>query len=77
MTVPKISLAECRKAVAALVGVVAMVVSSGVLTGQALTVCEAILAFATALGVYAVPNRAPAGPVVSPIVQTTVTGGKP
>jgi hypothetical protein len=47
---------EIRKAVAALVGALAVVASTLSLSGTALTVVNAIIAAATALGVYAAPN---------------------
>lgn len=58
------SLAEVRKAVVAVVGVIALLASSGTLSGTAKTVVDVILAVATALGVYVTPNGAQRPPAV-------------
>lgn len=50
------SLAEMRKAGAAVGGVAAMLIAQGVLHGTAEHVVEAVLAVLTAVGVYQVPN---------------------
>ena len=50
------NLARYRKFIAALLGVIAMVVASGALHGSALVVCNVVLAGATAAGVVALPN---------------------
>lgn len=54
-------LAIARKAVVAAVGVTALLVSEGVLSGQPLAVAQAVIAVATAFGVWRVPNAAPLG----------------
>lgn len=65
------TVAEIRKTLTALVGLVAQVVALGVLSGTALHWAQLVLAGATAVGVYVVPNgtKAPtpaAPPVVPP-----------
>lgn len=52
-------LAEARKALAVVAGIVAQVVALGVLSGTALHDVQAVLAVLTAVGVYAVPNKPP------------------
>jgi ABC-type lipoprotein release transport system permease subunit len=54
------SLADVRKALVAIVGVAALLVSAGVLHGTAETIANTILAVATAVGVYVTPNGAAA-----------------
>lgn len=58
----KQKLAEARKAATAVAGLVAMAVTAGVLHGRALDVAQAVLAIATAAGVYVVPNAGPTKP---------------
>ena len=58
--IPK-TLAEIRKAVAAAAGVAAVIVANGLLSGTAQRWTTAGLGVATFLGVYVVPNAAPAG----------------
>jgi hypothetical protein len=53
-------LTTARKALIALVGVVAQAVSLGVLHGTVLAYAQVVLALATAVGVYVVPNKAAA-----------------
>jgi hypothetical protein len=53
-------LSEVRKALVALVAVVAQVVAWGVLSGTALTWAQLVIAVAAAAGVYTVPNAKPA-----------------
>lgn len=48
-----------RKAIVAVVGGAAELVALGVLHGTALAVAQAVVAVATAAGVYTVPNVAP------------------
>lgn len=50
------NIAEIRKALVAILGVVAMIVSSGLVHGTALAILNGALGLATALGVYGVPN---------------------
>ena len=50
---------RARKAAVAVVGVVAMAVTAGLLNGQALVVAQAVLGLATTLGIYTVPNAPP------------------
>lgn len=64
MSIP--SLAQIRKAVVAVVGVAALLASTGTLHGTAETIVNAVLAVATALGVYATPNAAAAPPPSDP-----------
>jgi hypothetical protein len=52
-------LAECRKLLAAVVGLAGEAVATGVLHGRAEQVCQAVIAVGTVLGVYAVPNAPP------------------
>jgi hypothetical protein len=52
-----------RKAIVAVLGLAATLVSAGVLDHTAEAIVDGILAAATALGVYAVPNE-PAPPTV-------------
>lgn len=52
------------KAIAAVLGTAAMVVSAGVLEENTEIVVNAVLAIATALGVYSVPNRPAQTPTV-------------
>jgi hypothetical protein len=54
---------KIRKALVAVLGGAAMVVSTGVLEENAEIIVNALLAIATATGVWAAPN-APAKPVV-------------
>lgn len=57
MKLPKLpSLAEAKKTAVTIVGVAALLASSGLLHGTAKTVVDAALALATALGVYGVKN---------------------
>lgn len=49
-------LAEIRKALVAGCGVIALALSAGLVGGTARTVLTTVLAVATALGVYVVPN---------------------
>jgi hypothetical protein len=58
MTLPK--LAEARKAVVAVLAAAAEILSAGLLHGTAAHVVQVVLAVAAAVGVYAVPNKAPA-----------------
>ena len=51
------AIAKYRKFVTAAVGCVALVVSYNLVSGSAQSWLVAILAVATALGVYAVPNK--------------------
>lgn len=57
--------ASARKALVAVVGVVAQLVAVGVLSGSALHWAQVVLAALAAAGVYAVPNKpaAKAAPV--------------
>ena len=48
---------EYSKAITAVVGLVAMLISTGVLDGSAQLYVNAAIAALTALGVYAVPNK--------------------
>lgn len=50
--------AEARKAAAGVVGVVAEIVATGVLHGTAAHVAAIVIAAATAVGVYQLPNKA-------------------
>jgi len=50
------TLAEARKGLAAVAGVAAEAVALGVLHGATLNIAQLIIAAATAVGVYAVPN---------------------
>jgi hypothetical protein len=52
----KTKLAEARKTLVAVLGVVAQAVSLGVLHGAALHGAQVVLAVATAAGVWAAPN---------------------
>ena len=51
-----LSVAEIRKFLVAAIGVAAEAVSSGLLSGTAAHVASAVIAVATAAGVYVVPN---------------------
>lgn len=53
-------IAKARKTAATVVGFVAEGIALGVLHGTALSVAQGVLAVATALGVYAVSNKAAA-----------------
>ena len=64
MKLPK--LAEVRKVAVAVVGVVAQVVALGLLHGTALHWAQVVVAAATAVGVYGVPN-APKAAVVAEV----------
>ncbi len=59
--------AEVRKTVAVVVGLVAEAVASGVLSGTVLHVAQAVLAVATAAGVYLAPNRKPVSTETVPL----------
>ena len=66
MTMP--TLPEIKKTVVAVLGVAALLASSGLLHGTAEAVVNGILAVATALGVYGVQNApapAPFGPLAA------------
>lgn len=52
-------LAEARKAVVAVVGALAEIVSLGLLHGRALDIANVVITLATATGVYVVPNYTP------------------
>ena len=54
-------IARARKFLVSVVGLVAMLVASGALHGTAQNVAQAVIAVATALGVYAAPNAQPRG----------------
>lgn len=54
------ALAEARKAIAAVTGAVAIIVSTGALNGTAETLVNTILALASAVVVYLVRNDTPA-----------------
>jgi hypothetical protein len=56
---PKV-LSEARKAIVAVLGVAATAVANGLITGTAVKWVSVAIAVATALGVYAVPNKPPA-----------------
>jgi uncharacterized membrane protein len=60
------TLAEIRKTVVAIVGLVALLAASGTLSGTAKSIVDAVLAVATALGVYVTPNGSAAKPVAPP-----------
>lgn len=49
-------LAQSRKAIAGAVGGLAQLVAAGVLHGNALLVASGVIAIATGLGIYHVPN---------------------
>lgn len=71
-----VSLQKYSKLIVAVLGVLGLLLSQGLLAGNAATVVSAILAVATALGVYQVPNvtPAPAHAVVSePFSAPTVS----
>ena len=69
----KVSFGEIRKAVTAAVGVAAEALDAGLVHGTAAKVVGAVIAIATVLGVYAVPNRVPA-PVKTAAPAATKTG---
>jgi hypothetical protein len=49
--------AEMRKAIVAVVGVVAQAIALGILSGDALHWAQVIVALATAVGVYGIRNE--------------------
>lgn len=56
----KLSLAEVRKFVVAVIGLVVEAVNAGLFTGTAAKIAAVVIAAATAAGVYVVPNGAKA-----------------
>lgn len=75
MTFPKITLSEVRKAAVAICGATAEGLSLGLLHGNLETIATTVLAVATALGVYVVPNKAAKPPVaVSRPATPTIPG---
>lgn len=54
--------AEARKFVVTVCGVLGLVLSAGLIGGTARNIVVAVLGFATAVGVYVVPNKAASSP---------------
>ena len=65
MKLPK--LAEVRKVVAFVVGMVAQAVALGVVNGGPLHIIQVVLAVATGAGVYAAPNAPKAAKPAAPV----------
>lgn len=65
-----VSVQKYSKLIVAVLGVLAMLLSQGLLAGSAAAVVSAILAVATALGVYQVPNVTPVA-VAKPLSVAT------
>ena len=65
------TIAEIRKGLAALAGIVALLVAQGVLTGTAERWAEVVLSVLTVVGVYGVPNARP------PVDRDSVTRVEP
>lgn len=70
-------IAQVRKAVAAIVGVALMLVTSGVLDGTVAAYVQTAIAALTALGVYVAPNGSSSEGVIDGTTETGTTNGDP